>query len=420
MRLINKPNEQKSRSPRTAAAEKGIAYGTLIMMHDGTIEKVEDVKVGDELMGDDSEPRTVIKTNIGIRKLYKIVPIKGESYVVTGDHILSLKYTNAETIWYDRKRKRLCAYYAILESEIPVIRYKVFQLNGKSKRQKEREAINFLKSMKGKKLERHDIVNISVENYLNLNMNQQNILKWYRVGVEFPEVELDFDPYMLGIWLGDGSSNEPRITTADQEIVDYFKKKLVEYNCIIIKRKEEYSYYIKQSNGFRHRGNKMLNFLKDNNLINNKHIPDAFKYNSRENRLKLLAGLIDSDGYYAKGDSNIYDFCMSKNYPTLIDDMVYLIRSLGFATYKTECIKVCTNGNNGPVNVPCYRFKFSGIGQEDIPCLLERKQSKQRTIKKSNMVTGITIEKQGIGKYIDLQLDGGNRFLLGDFSVAHN
>ena len=81
--------------------------------------------------------------------------------------------------------------------------------------------------------------------------------------------------------------------------------------------------------------NRMLNSLKQHNMIKNKHIPLIYKCNSRQNRLKLLAGLIDSDGYLSHSKSD-YQFCQSLEHEELIDDVIYLCRSLGFACYKNK------------------------------------------------------------------------------------
>jgi intein/homing endonuclease len=65
-------------------------------------------------------------------------------------------------------------------------------------------------------------------------------------------------------------------------------------------------------------------------MINNKHIPHIYKCNSSENRLKLLAGLIDSDGHLIKNGG--YEFTQKNE--KLMDDVIYLARSLGFSCNK--------------------------------------------------------------------------------------
>lgn len=70
------------------------AKGSKILMYDGSIKNVEDVIIGDELVGDDGNKRTVLELHRGVDKLYEITPIKGEPFVVNGGHILSLYKTN--------------------------------------------------------------------------------------------------------------------------------------------------------------------------------------------------------------------------------------------------------------------------------------------------------------------------------------
>jgi superfamily II DNA or RNA helicase len=64
---------------------------TKIMMFDGTIKLVQDIVVGDKLMGDDNTPRNVLSLARGRERLYKIVPENGDTYTVNESHILSLK-----------------------------------------------------------------------------------------------------------------------------------------------------------------------------------------------------------------------------------------------------------------------------------------------------------------------------------------
>ena len=51
------------------------------MMFDGSIKLVQNIKVGDLLMGDDSKPRKVLSTTIGYGGLRKITPTKGDAWV---------------------------------------------------------------------------------------------------------------------------------------------------------------------------------------------------------------------------------------------------------------------------------------------------------------------------------------------------
>ena len=84
--------------PLALASQRGViraatgchAKGQGIMMHDGSMKRVEDVEVDDLLMGPDSTPRRVLRLIRGSADLYEIKPVKGASWVVNLDHILTL------------------------------------------------------------------------------------------------------------------------------------------------------------------------------------------------------------------------------------------------------------------------------------------------------------------------------------------
>jgi len=66
------------------------AKGHPILMHDGTVKPVQDVRVGERVMGDDSTPRTVLTLCRGRETMYRITPHRGKPFVVNASHVLSL------------------------------------------------------------------------------------------------------------------------------------------------------------------------------------------------------------------------------------------------------------------------------------------------------------------------------------------
>ena len=150
---------------------KCMGKGTKILMFDGTLKNVEDVIVGDKLMGSDSTPRTVLSLARGREEMYWIRQNKGIDYRVNKSHILSLKKSRQE---------------------------------GSGNR--------------------GDIINISVEDYLKKSDKFKSNYKGYKVPVEFPEKPLDIEPYYLGIHLGDGDKSTCNITNQDPEIIEYIEK----------------------------------------------------------------------------------------------------------------------------------------------------------------------------------------------------
>lgn len=159
---------------------KCLAYDTEILMYDGTTKKVQDITIGDKLMGDDSKPRNVLSTCTGREEMYEIVPTRGESYVVNESHILSLKYNS-----------------------------------GKKKNQ---------------------IIDISVEDYLNLPKSTS--LVGYRVGVEFSKKKVEMDPYLFGFWLV-GCFISTTSFDLKKYMVNIIEKKLNEINSYLVYDTEE-------------------------------------------------------------------------------------------------------------------------------------------------------------------------------------
>lgn len=345
---------------------KCLGKGTPILMYDGSIKKVEDIKVNDLLMGPDSTPRKVLSTCSGKEKLYKITPIKGDAYIVNASHILSL----------------------------------VLSCNSAG-------------------YKKDSIININVEEFLKKPKTFQKEAKGYRTKINFNSKQVPLDPYFIGLWLGDGTSASPAITTADTEVVQYLKSFASIYNLFLKKtadsgKSSTYSITSGKEPGQKKSGrNPVRNILKDLNLINNKHIPLIFKINDEKNRLELLAGLIDSDGHRI---NNCYEIITKSS--ILADDILYLARSLGFAAYKKDTIKGCTYKNK-KVFGNYFRIYISG-DLNRVPVKLSRKVCSPRQQIKNVLRTGIKLKDIGEGDYYGFEIDGDRLFVLGDFTVTHN
>jgi hypothetical protein len=353
---------------------------TPILMFDGTIKKIQDIQEGELLMGDDSTPRKVLSLARGKDLMYDIIPVKGEKYTVNQEHILCLKISG---------NPGLTKKQYISKTECWVVKWfennkyntKNFKLNEKH------EAIEFMKNVKQQK-----IMEIAVKDYIKLSKNIKHILKGYKVAIEFTEKELQFDPYMIGFWLGDGTSSISEITTQDSTVIKYFKENLIQYNCYLQFKNDKTNKYTYRINGDGSKNissNFLMNCLNKYNLINNKHIPFIYKCNSRENRLQLLAGLIDSDG--SLDSSGCYDFIQKSE--KLIDDVIYLARSLGFACYKSKQKKGCWYLGEYKED-DYYRISISGNINE-IPVLCPRKKANERKQIKDVLKTGIKVEEVG-------------------------
>jgi len=343
---------------------KCLGKDTKILMYDGTIKNVQDIEVGELLMGDDSTPRRVLTLARGREQMYRISSKKGDSYICNESHILSLKCSTNHS----------------------------------------------------KKMKKGDIIDVSVKDYLNLPKcfhGKGGVLLGYKVPINFQEKNIGFDPYLLGYWLGDGTSRTTGIATQESRVIKYmvdlFKTK---YTDLYLQYTgQQYDYII---NSLKNK-NIFKDFLRDNNLLNNKHIPQNYLCNSREIRLSILAGIIDSDGYFNKNCIEI----TQKN-EKLLDDIVFIARSLGFSSYKKKIIKTCTNSKHGPVKGTYYLTNIYGAGIEEIPTLCPRKKGYPRKQIKDSLTYRLQIEKLDVDDYYGFEIDGNRRFVLADFTVTHN
>lgn len=326
--------------------------GTPVLMYNGTKKLVEDVVEGDILMGDDSTPRTVESLARGRDQMYRITSVKGDSYVVNSEHILCLQHTSTRNV----------------------------------------------------------VTELSVVDFLKRSEKDQRNLKGYRTAVDFQGTSIEFDPYILGVWLGDGSQRDPVITSQDAAILHYLRD-FCSRNNSVLTFQSHYSYRISAIS--KKHENIFLNFLKQHDLIDNKHVPNEYKINSREVRLQVLAGLLDTDGYLINGTYEI-----TQKSQQLADDIVFLARSLGLATTTRPVEKSCVYKGER-VSGLYYRTFISG-DIDMVPVKILRKKAAPRTQIKDVLRYGITVTPLGEDDYFGFTLNGNHRYVLGDFTVTHN
>ena len=112
---------------------------------------------------------------------------------------------------------------------------------------------------------------------------------WSTKPLELPEQSYIIPPYVLGVWLGDGSSREPSITQSLED-APFLWAHLKRFGCVLGNDKaSDDSTENRTLLGIRH------NFVRLN-LLENKHIPYEYVRGSIKQRLELLQGLMDTDG----------------------------------------------------------------------------------------------------------------------------
>lgn len=339
-------------------------FDTPILMFDGTIKPVQDVREGDLLMGPDSLPRKVLALGGGVGDIYTIHPTKGDPWGCNYEHVLTLVNSSG--------------------------RY-------------------------GKK---GDIIDIPLCDYMGKSATFKNTYKLFSVGVDFQphKTALEVDPYFLGVWLGDGAKTTDKIgiTKGDLAIENVVRataeKWGLRYRKYIDKRSKCPSHHITGEGSFPSAG-PLKDALKTC-VTKDWGISHRYLTGSREERLQLLAGLVDTDGYLRYGGFEIF-----QKHKPLADSIAFLARSLGFKVTTAE--KYCKSSKTSEVHGPYYKCMIIG-DCHTIPTRIARKKaSPRKQIKKHNR-TGFTVTKGAPARYYGFTLDGDGRYLMGDFTVTHN
>lgn len=348
------------------------AIGSKVLTADGNVVAVENVHVGDFLLGMDGTPRRVIAVHHGEKPCYEITPTKGNPFVVTEDHVLSLVKTT------------------IRRDGFPS------QAGG-------------------------GIVDVSVKDYICKSRTFKHQHKLFRSSMlDFPveEASLPIPPYIVGVLLGDGGLRHAiNVTTAEPEVLGELRSYAASLGYAL--RAEPAGLantWIFQTGEGGRKGSRLRRMLAHTGLLGcgsgEKHIPRQYLTASAFHRLELLAGLVDTDG--SKSSNGSCDYITKS--PRLADGICFLCRSLGLAAYSHPCEKTIKSiGFRGTY----YRVSISG-DLSVIPTRVPRRKFGARLQKKSVLRTGFSVRPVGAREYFGFTVDGDNRYLLDDFTVTHN
>ena len=294
---------------------KAVSNDTPILTNNGFV-KMGDLKVGDIIYGADGKKTniTFITETMYNKKMYNIKFSTGETITACEDHLWNISTSDWQR--YSNKVRTLSTKEMISLFE---------QLNSRSK--------------------------------------PSRMFIDHTQCVEFEARSVSIDPYILGLWLGDGHSANTRIT---HHIDDYhFYKSILKENI------SEFNLDYRTKNT----GYSNLKFVQDYDLKNNKHIPEDFIFNTKEVRLELLRGLMDTDGYCSK-DGNTQQFYTIKK--SLAEQIQLLLSTLGIKNSLT----FKENDYNG-----CYIITFStDIEVFKLQRKLERQTSRKHNHPKNNRI----------------------------------
>jgi DNA gyrase/topoisomerase IV subunit B len=455
-----------------------LAPDTPIIMWDGSIKEAKDVVINDNLVGDDGQSRTVLRTTNGIDEMYEITLSNGKNFTVNSQHILTLHYTkNGKIVWKEYNQMWTMFYF-----DGKTIRQNCVKASEKTKftKQEAYDKICKNKEENDKKYKITELIDIKLMDYLQLsNSHKKHIFMVNNTSnINWDKKNVPIDPYIFGCWLGDGDHCGGGFTTIDDEIVKSFALWADTINAEVThksnkNRDDYYRYGIRNKgsgkhisigdprnsslncvacqqskislsscdwifpkceknniNGKNSRGdirndlNPFREILKHNNLFKNKHIPSEYLINDEETRLQLLAGFIDTDGYIQNNNTSIASISITqsnRDHGNLIDSLNFIAQSLGFAT----SIKYTNVGKLTKIQKKDGMHKvltIFGDNLSKIPMRLSRKKfiKTGKNVHHTMNYTPFTVKHIGKGEFYGWEIDKNERFLLGDFTITHN
>ena len=263
-------NEERTTGGRNGYGSKCLCPNTKIQLWNGMTKLAKEIKIGDQLIGDDGTIRNVLKVIEGTDQMYNVIQENGDTYKVNSEHILTLTYQKDKI--FDIPIKLYLKFHDSLKEEIYGVRSKC--------------------------------------------------VKW-------DTQDIPFDPYLFGLYLGDSVLSNSIDTYYGGKLcsADTDKPKLLrnyDVNKVLFNSGNEYNFN-------KTKYDSLIEFIENYNLTDNKYIPIEYIVNDSNIRLKLLAGILDRIGKMPPDKNKIIiSYKLKEN---LENDIIKLCRTLGYSCY---------------------------------------------------------------------------------------
>jgi len=234
--------------------------------------------------------------------------------------------------------------------------------------------------------------------YLANRTSKRNPLIKHAGPIECPLAVLPIDPYVLGVWLGDGTSAHATITASDDD-TPWTRGEIERLGYRTANRKTHNTFGIFA----------VTPILKRMNLLRNKHIPGEYLRASKTQRLSLLQGLMDTDGYV--GPKGQVEFCSTNL--SLALGVQELVRSLGAkANMATSRARLYGKDCGAKYRVSFYLDSAARMPRKAIKCRSGHKHPG----------TYITVTSAGVRDTVCIQVDSPSHLFLAGRSMTptHN
>jgi len=229
--------------------------------------------------------------------------------------------------------------------------------------------------------------------------------------IKFPQKEVPLDPYVLGILLGDGClcQGTPVVTSNDTEIIEILKQHNKVSDIKSPGRTPSYG-LLGMTAVIRELGLEKCRSWE-------KFIPPDYLFNSPENRLALLQGLMDTDGDISRNGKAL---SFSTTSPQLSKDVAFLVRSLGGRVTFGK-VRRTHYRQNGEYKRGRNSYRLHIYMNNLSPFRLTRKQKLLRPFAKGCKKTMVSIKNQGVQPTICISVaHPSGLYITKDFIVTHN
>lgn len=342
---------------------KELINSALVYMMDGTSKQIGEIMKGDKLASIDGKPSSVVGVYPqGVKDIYQVTFSDGRSVIAGIEHQWEVNHKD----WKEPRILTTADVMALMGKETNKNRLCIPYCNG-----------------------------------------------------EFGEdVGLTIDPYLLGALIGDGGLSQTgvRFSNPDDFILDAIRPMV---GNLEIKYVSGCDYAITSKRG---KGNWLIKELKKFDLFgkrsHEKHIPSNYLSASRASRVRLINGLMDTDGTVEKHGTMTYTTTSKQ----LANDFLALARSLGYWAKEKSRITSYTHNGEKRQGKRSYTVTIQGEGMEELVTLPRKKERllARRSGRKMNL-TFSSIEKIGREECTCIMVDHERSlFLTDDYIVTHN
>lgn len=260
-----------------------------------------------------------------------------------------------------------------------------------------------------------------IRNTLRVNAdNRKNHSIPFVKPMKFSKKELTIHPYLLGVMLGDGCFGKMSLTNCEQDIIDRISSLVP--NDVVLKR-DTFCTKTMQYTFVRTTGNKnnLKEMFRELGMLElksaTKYIPDNYLYSDFNDRLEMLRGLLDTDGFVEKWGQTIEYSTVSEH---LRDGVQFLVQSLGG---RVVCSKHVGKYKKDGVLHVCkdyYKLKIS-FTNDVIPVSSKKHLAKYKKCSKGLQKYIENIVEYGYEECVCISVSSSDKLYVTDgFNLTHN